>query len=161
VSETAPPAPRLPLLLVEEVAQLRAFLDLLGEEEKALVAGDVDRLLPLAGEKSALFTRLADLGTARGRLLQAAALTADRSGMEAWLGRQAEAGAARRSWAELLDLAAQARSRNDSNGKLIATRLANNQQALASLLAAANQAALYGPDGQASPLGGGRSLGSV
>lgn len=161
MSETAQPASRLPPLLAEEVAQLRGFLDLLAAEEKALVAGDVDRLLPLAGEKNALFVRLADLGAARARLLAAEALAPDRSGMEAWLGRHAEAGGARRSWNELLDLAAKARARNDSNGKLITSRLANNQQALASLLAAANQAALYGPDGQAAPLGGGRSLGSV
>jgi flagellar biosynthesis/type III secretory pathway chaperone len=58
-------------------------------------------------------------------------------------------------------MAEKARALNQTNGKLIATRLASNQQALATLMAAANQAALYGPDGQARPLGGGRSLGSV
>ena len=148
-------------LLVEEVAHLRGFLELLEAEQQALVAGDIDRLMPLAGEKTELFARLSDLGAARGRLLAEAALGADRAGMEAWLARHADAAAPRRAWRELLTLGERARALNESNGRLIATRLANNQQALATLLGAANQAALYGPDGQATPVGGGRSLGAA
>lgn len=78
--------------------------------------------------------------------------------MAAWLGGEE---AARDTWQALLALAARARALNETNGRLIAERLAHNRQALAVLLAAADQAALYGPDGQPRPLGGGRSLGSV
>lgn len=155
--------PSLPLqnLLVEEVAQLRDFLVLLDKEQQALVGGDVEGLLPLAAEKNDLLGRLAQLGEARGKALLAAGLAADRQGMEGWLERHAEPGGAKRVWQELLALAGKASALNQINGKLIATRLANNQQALSTLMAAANQAALYGPDGQARPVGGGRSLGSV
>lgn len=81
--------------------------------------------------------------------------------MESWIERHAGPGNAKRDWQTLLSLAEKASALNRTNGKLIATRLAHNQQALSTLLAAANQAALYGPDGQARPVGGGRSLGSV
>lgn len=148
-------------LLIEEAAQLRDFLDLLEQEQKALAVGDIERLLPLASRKTELFGRLAQLGEARSRALAAAGLAADRKGMESWLERHPELGGAKREWQAFLVLAEKARSLNQTNGKLIATRLANNQQALSTLMAAANQAELYGPDGQAKPLGGGRSLGSV
>ncbi|MDP2808775.1 MAG: flagellar export chaperone FlgN [Rhodocyclaceae bacterium] len=59
------------------------------------------------------------------------------------------------------ELAAEARSLNETNGKLIALRMQHNQQALAVLMAAADQAITYGPDGQQRGGGGGRSLGSV
>jgi flagella synthesis protein FlgN len=80
--------------------------------------------------------------------------------MEAWLGGQDGAGS-RDAWNRLRALAAEARSLNDTNGRLIGIHLENNQQALAVLLSAANQAATYGPDGQQKPGGGGRSLGSA
>ncbi|MEZ5616479.1 MAG: flagellar protein FlgN [Rhodocyclaceae bacterium] len=148
-------------LLLEEVAQLRGFLALLEQEQLALAAGDVERVLPLAEEKNGLFGRLAQLGDARGKALAALGLSPDRQGIEGWLARHPEQAGARREWQELLLLAAQAHALNQTNGKLIAERLAHNQQALSTLMAAANQAALYGPDGQARPVGSGRSLGSV
>lgn len=162
MSDSGGPAPPpLQNLLAEEVAQLRDFLVLLEKEQQALAGGDVDRLLPLSAEKTERFARLAQLGEARGRALAAAGLAADRQGMEGWLDRHPGQGGAKRDWQELLVLAEKARALNQTNGKLIATRLAGNQQALSTLMAAANQAALYGPDGQARPLGSGRSLGSV
>ncbi len=148
-------------LLVEEVAQLRGFLVLLEKEQQALIDGDIDRLMPLAAEKTDIFGRLARLGEARGKTLAGNGLSADRQGMDNWLKRHPEMPGARKVWEELVALAEKGSAMNQTNGKLIATRLANNQQALSTLLAAANQAALYGPDGQARPVGGGRSLGSV
>lgn len=154
-------APPLQDLIAEEVAQLRDFLVLLEQEQQALAGGDVERLLPLAEDKNRRFGRLAELGAARGQALAAGGFSADRQGMDGWLQRHPELVGARRAWQELLALAERARFLNETNGKLIAARLADNQQALSALMAAANQASLYGPDGQARPLGGGRSLGSV
>lgn len=156
-----PSPPPLQHLLSEEVAQLRDFLVLLDDEQQALINGDIERLMSLAADKTELFGRLAKLGESRSRTLSAAGLAADRQGMENWLERQPEAGSARRDWQALLALAEKARAHNQANGELIATRLAHNQQALSALMSAANQASLYGPDGQAHPVGGGRSLGSV
>jgi flagella synthesis protein FlgN len=157
----SPSSTPLQNLLAEEAAQLRDFLVLLEQEQQALAAGDVERLLSLAAEKNERFGRLAQLGEARGKALVAAGLAANRHGMESWLERHPELAGTRRGWQEFLVLAEKARALNQTNGKLIATRLASNQQALSTLMAAANQASLYGPDGQARPVGGGRSLGSV
>jgi flagella synthesis protein FlgN len=154
-------SPPLQNLIAEEVAQLRNFLALLEQEQQSLVSGDVERLLPLAEDKNRLFGRLAQLGDARGKALAALGFAADRQGVDGWLARQPDQAGVRRAWQELLALAARASALNQTNGKLIAERLAHNQQALSTLMAAANQAALYGPDGQARPLGSGRSLGSV
>lgn len=162
MSGTGTPTPqKLQNLLFEEAAQLRAFLALLEQEQQALVAGDVDRLMPLAEEKTRVFSLLAGLGEARNQALATASLPPDRPGVQAWLDRHPDLSGSRKAWQEILKLTVKARELNQVNGKLISTRLANNQQALTTLLSAANQAALYGPDGQARPIGGGRSLGSV
>lgn len=155
-----PPATSLPSLLDEEAARLRDFLVLLDKEQQALALGDIDRLLPLSAEKTELCTVLAQLGEARAKALAAAGLPPGRPGMAAWIERQPESGGARRHWQALLAMADKAKALNQTNGTLIATRLAGNQQALAVLMAAANQASLYGPDGQAQSPGSGRLLGS-
>ena len=61
----------------------------------------------------------------------------------------------------LRGLASEARSLNETNGKLIALRLQHNQQALNVLLSAADAVATYGPDGQQRSGVGSRILGSA
>ncbi len=160
-SPSLSPSPSLQNLLIEEVAQLRGFLVLLESEQKALIGGDVEQLLALAAEKTEFFGRLTKLGEARAQALASAGFAAGGQGMESWFARYPDASGARRDWQDLRALAKTANSLNNTNGDLIATRLAHNQQALSALMSAANQASLYGPDGQAQPVGGGRSLGSV
>jgi flagella synthesis protein FlgN len=63
--------------------------------------------------------------------------------------------------AQFRDLANEASALNEANGKLIALRLQHNQQALNVLLAAANSAATYGPDGQQQSGLGSRILGKA
>ncbi len=159
---TAAPAQNLALarFLDEEAAALGDFLDLLQKEQEALVRGDAEALLPLAEDKNQHFARLAQLAERRNEALARLGLPADRPGMEAWLAGTGDLAAARRRWQEMLERLARARELNRTNGILIATRLQHNQQALQALLFAANQAALYGPDGHAKPLGSGRHLGS-
>jgi flagellar biosynthesis protein FlgN len=60
-----------------------------------------------------------------------------------------------------MELARRAHSLNQENGALIRTRMQHNQQALSVLLAAPDQAGLYGPDGQTWGGPGKRHLGSV
>jgi len=151
---------RLENILNEEAARLRDFLIVLQHEQEALLSGSVDRLLSLAEEKNTIFTRLAEFGEARNQILKANALSADRTGVETWLAQYDPQATAHETWKTLLSMTVEAQELNRVNGTLINTRLANNQQALSTLLAAANQAALYGPDGQARPVGSGRSLGS-
>lgn len=63
--------------------------------------------------------------------------------------------------APLRDLASEARSLNETNGKLIALRLQHNQQALNVLMSAADAVATYGPDGQQQSALGSRILGKA
>ena len=161
MSSSGSTSPSLQNLLVEEVAQLRGFLVLLENEQKALIGGDVEQLLSLAAEKIEFFGRLTKLGEARAKALVSAGFAPGGQGMESWFTRHPEASGARRDWQDLLTLAKSASALNKTNGTLIATHLAHNQRALSALMSAANQASLYGPDGQAHPVGSGRSLGSV
>lgn len=59
------------------------------------------------------------------------------------------------------ELVSEASALNEANGKLIALRLQHNQQALNVLMAAANTAATYGPDGQQQSGLGSRILGKA
>lgn len=153
--------PTLAQLVADELSLLREFVSLLVDEQQALIPGDLDRLLPLAEKKSRLAAALGQLAAARNQALADEGLPADKAGMEAWLSSQKRAAPARGDWAAVLALAAEARLQNDINGKLIGTRIQHNQRALAVLHAAADQAMLYGPDGQPHTIGGGRHLGAA
>lgn len=59
------------------------------------------------------------------------------------------------------DLVSEARALNEANGKLIGLHMQHNQQALAVLMAAADNAATYGPDGQQQSGLGSRILGKA
>lgn len=148
--------------LRDEQAVLSQFVNILQQEQAALTLGDVEQLNALVSDKTRLATRLAACADERHRLLAALHLPADRSGMSQWLaGPEVAATELGQTWNTLLSLASQAQALNATNGILIANRLQHNQQALNALLAASNQAALYGPDGQTHTQGKGRSLGSA
>lgn len=143
------------------MAALREFIAVLKQEQQVLVAGDIDRLMPLVDQKSSIAARLGRFAEIRNKALTAAGLTSDRAGIEAWLkGRQMNT-TVRGNWKKLLALTAEAQPLNETNGKLIAMRLQHNQQALNVLLAASNQAILYGPDGQTKTSGRGHLFGKA
>ena len=125
--------------LREEFEALQAFVGLLRREQALLTEGNIEALPLLTAEKSALAGRLGQLSGDRER-------AAPTPGME--------------GWQSLVDLAAEARALNETNGKLIALRMQHNQRALAILMAAADQDVVYGPDGQ-QRMGSGRSFGSA
>lgn len=146
-------------------AELRAFRDFiqaLQTEQDALVQGNVDPLLELARIKSEKVVLLSQLAEIRARFLGAQGCSQEHGGMTKWL-RQRNEGNPQiaKLWQQLLTLAENAKQLNQINGRLIDTRLRNNQQALALLQAAANQTALYGPDGQTQAPGLGRPIGKV
>ncbi len=71
---------------------------------------------------------------------------ADAAGVQAWLAKQPASVAD--EWKKLLERAQTAQRLNQTNGKLIQTHMQYNQQALATLMNAANKADVYGADGQ-------------
>jgi flagella synthesis protein FlgN len=80
--------------------------------------------------------------------------------MDAWLDKNASE-IDRQAWSWLCELAAEARELNALNGKLIGLHMQHNQQALAALMAAADKATTYGPDGQQQSGVGSRILGKA
>jgi len=161
---TANPAIASPSDLVMNLeAELRAyqdFIQVLQTEQDALVQGNIDPLLELARIKSGKVVLLSQLAENRARFLDAQGYSQEQGGMAKWL-RDGGNPQISELWQQLLTLAENAQQLNQINGGLIDTRLRNNQQALAILQVAANQSALYGPDGQTQALGLGRPIGKV
>lgn len=164
---TANPATASPSDLVKNLeAELRAFQDfiqVLQTEQDALVQGNVDPLLELARIKSEKVVLLSQLAESRARFLSAQGYSQEQGSLTKWLNQQRDRGNPHIAelWQRLLTLAENAQQLNQINGSMIDTRLRNNQQALAILQVAANQIALYGPDGQTQALGLGRPIGKV
>jgi flagella synthesis protein FlgN len=147
-------------LIGQELQSVRVFVALLGREQVLLGQGAVEPLSALATEKSTLVASLTRLAAARDAELTRLGLPAGRVGMAAWGGGKADT-SCQADWSQVLALAAEARTLNETNGKLIGLHMQNNQQALSVLMAAADQAVTYGPDGQQKTGTGGRSLGSA
>jgi flagella synthesis protein FlgN len=145
-----------------EFEALREFHQLLQQEQAALIAGDIDRLLQLAPGKTGLMEKLSSFSAERGRHLAAAGYENNPAGLAAWFNAIGVDDETRELWNQLLDLAREAEQANRRNGILIETHLRHNQQALAVLKTAANPGnSLYGPDGQISGITSGRPLGKV
>lgn len=152
------------LLFAGLQAEERAFRDFsttLHAEQQALIAGDITALTAISASKLTQVEHLNALAAQRLERIVSLGLTADRAGMEKWA---AQAGvAALEAWHAMLAVASQAHQANQINGTLIQDRLQSNKQMLSALLAASNQANLYGPDGQpkTAPPGGGGSRGII
>lgn len=152
-----------PLLaaIAAETAALQRFISVLEEEQKLLIEGDADAVLPLLEKKTGLITELGAAGEQREAALQALGIEIRKEAMEAWF---ASAPADLQAhWQKLLELAQTANRINSTNGQLINTRLQYNQQALSVLMNAAGNLGddTYGPDGHKTTGAGSRTLGSA
>ncbi len=132
--------------LAQERSRVREFLQLLENEQAALVAGDHDQLMAFTEQKAARILELRRYSENRSRLLATYGLRPDRDGMSAWIEQHADE-STRRIWDEIKSLAAQVHATNEINGVLVEARLKSNQAAIAALQAAANSSSVYGPEG--------------
>ena len=148
-------------ILQQEQAALDQFIELLRQEQETLVKADVETLLAISKNKFRLSEQLNALALERIALLQRAGFGTDAAGAKNWLAGQPQGVA--KAWEKLLESAQTAQRLNQTNGKLIQTHLQHNQQALTTLINAANNGSIYGADGQ--PRAGGittpRSIGKV
>lgn len=152
----------LAVRLRAELDTFREFLLTLQQEQAALIAGDVDRLLQLAPGKTGLIEKLSTFSTERERHLADAGHENNTAGIAAWFNAIGVDNETRELWNQLLNLAREAEQANRRNGILIETHLRHNQQALAVLQTAANPGnSLYGRDGQISGITSGRPRGKV
>jgi flagella synthesis protein FlgN len=148
-------------MLTEEIRAVEEFAGVLKKEEEALVAANLDILMPLTEQKGQLATRLHAILERRETALKAAGMPPGREGMAQWIAAADKTGQSGKIWARLLDLAAQAKTQNELNGKLIALHFQHNQRALATLIAAADKAMTYDASGLQKGGGTGRLLGSA
>ena len=137
-------------ILKAELAAVNRFIDILQQEQTALVSADVDTLLPLSDSKTKQADELRLLAQQRVDQLIQAGFSGNREGMDAWLAEQPTAGRndMKKVWDDLLQAGRTAQRLNETNGKLIEIHLQHNQQALSALASAANQSGVYGKDGQ-------------
>ncbi len=154
------PVAQLGAALREEIGKLKEFVSLLNKEQELLKHGDTEALLPLIETKTTLANALGALALAREGLLNRLGLPGGREGMEAWVTRLGK-DEPRQAWQTLLTLAAEARTINVTNGKLIGLHMQHNQQTFTALMNATNRAMTYGPDGQQQAGLGGRILGTA
>ena len=126
-----------------------------------MVNADVETLTALSEQKLKHAEQLNTLGRQRLSLLKQAGFSNDTAGMDEWLADKSAA--EQQQWKALIEKARAAQRLNQTNGKLIQTHLQHNQQALNALMNAANQAGIYGPDGQSRNVlpGSGRTIGKV
>lgn len=146
-------------LLASEVEAVKRLIDLLTQEQSALKAATPEALAEIGPQKTGLIEHLNLLESQRVTLIAASGKDA-RTAMEQWLGKRPADSAAKTQWQDLLELARQAKSLNELNGKLLNMHLQQTSQALAAL---SRQSApgLYGSDGQASALTGSRIVDSA
>lgn len=149
---------RLAVLIGEERTGLQQFIALLQQEEALLIAGKIDALTSLAEEKTRLYRTLQRVSDDRTVMFSRVGARVTNENIRLALGSLP---AALTSWEEVVTLAGEAKERNRLNGQLILERLQNNQQALSTLLAAAEHPQIYGQDGQSRPTAGSRHLGSA
>ena len=131
-----------------ECAAWQAMLNVMTEEEQALINGEADRLVSLDASKLAQLNTLSNLAGARNKTLLAAGLSADHAGMNAWL---AQHGLPEHhtQWQQLCQMEQDAQAMNQRIGKLIDMRLTNTRQALNVLVhSTANKGGLYDQAGQ-------------
>lgn len=147
--------------IAAETAALQRFIAVLEEEQKLLIGGNADAVLPLLEKKTALIAELGAAGQQREAALQALGVEIRKDAMEAWVASTSTDFQAH--WQMLLELAQTANRINSTNGQLINTRLQYNQQALSILMNAAGNIGedTYGPDGHKTTGTGSRPLGSA
>lgn len=138
---------------------LEKFIVLLQEEQRLLLGVIKDELPSLNKRKTNLSDALTQHAEKRMTLMVEADIPSTKEELNAWINQQDETSVA--EWHRLLELAKEAKKSNELNGRLLAERLSNNQQAIQTLMAAANRPATYGPDGQTTASGPRRTLGSA
>ena len=139
---------------------MRDFVALLEREQSALVENHTDAVMDLAEKKSEHALHLHELVEARTVLFKQRFNGLAPAAIQREL--QMKDPHSWNLWLELRDFAERAQHLNQSSGELIQLKMRHNQQALAVLNNAANQANLYGANGQPSfSPGSGRPLGSA
>jgi len=135
--------------LKQESAAWQALLQVMQEEEQALVDGDADRLALLNTAKLTQLQAVSEHAQSRLAGLLAAGHPADPAGMNAWL-TQHKFPELHTRWQQLNEMEQEAQALNQRIGALIDMRLTATRQALNVLIhSATSHGGLYDHDGLA------------
>ena len=135
--------------LAAESAAWQGLLDILQDEERALIEGEADRLAQLNTAKLTQLQAASEHAQKRHADLLAAGHAADRAGMDAWMAQHGQP-EQRARWQRLCALEQEVQAANQRIGSLIELRLNSTRQALNVLIhAATSQGGLYDQAGQA------------
>lgn len=130
---------------------MSSLADLLKKEQSALIESDVIQLNDYTQSKGQLVVKMNELEKKRNRFLNDLGFNADMEGMQAYIQQAVDTPDIARNWGALLELTAQAKEDNRTNGSLINRRLSLNQATLNLLQQNTNQAgSMYGPNGQST-----------
>lgn len=133
--------------LKEEKEAMAVLADLLKEEQAALVDGDVSLLTQTSAQKSELVRKLSEAEKLRNAYLKQQGFGDDAESTLKFVRQTPEA---QLLWDGLLELSAQAKEDNKTNGLMITRRLSQNQAALSTFQQGTTTGSLYGPNGQSS-----------
>lgn len=148
-SDSSHDGPALLARLKVENAAWQALLQVMQEEERALVDGDADRLALLNTAKLTQMQTVSDHARSRHADLLAAGHTPDHLGMDAWLAQHGQP-EQRARWQRLREMEQAAQAMNQRIGALIELRLTSTRQALNVLVhSATSQGGLYDQAGLA------------
>ncbi|HEX7641005.1 MAG TPA: flagellar protein FlgN [Burkholderiaceae bacterium] len=143
--------------LKNEIALTAELIGILKDEQAHLVAADVNGLVAITEQKSRVVSAISTVTTQRYSRLAQAGYKAMEGGMRAWFDNTAHDPESDNDWAELLKLAQEVKSLNNTNGILIGKHLTYNQGAL-NILRGTKATGFYGPDGQATTKVQGRGV---
>jgi len=143
---------QLPLLthLEAELATIESFIQLLEQEQRALIDNTLADLIELAKQKNALAQSLSDLAIKRKPLLELNGVEISPHPPHAILAAKflpaEHLPKLSELWMKLLQSARQANALNETNGKLIDTRQQQNQQMMALIQASTGAASVLSYD---------------
>ncbi|MBV8624646.1 MAG: flagellar protein FlgN [Herbaspirillum sp.] len=146
--------------LHQEKGALQRLIEKLRQEQALLSEASAEGMTEIITEKASIVAEMTTLAGNRHRQLAELGYADDETGMQKWMNEQGS-DADKDVWADLFELAQDAKELNRVNGLLIGKKLSINQNALTVLQGKTGTGSFYGPDGQSSIKSSGRRLGVV
>lgn len=148
-------------MIEREIDLISRFVFVLQQEQNALKHAHIADLPALSSEKTSLVEQLNRLDAERMLAIGHKNQEARPGAMEAWLQDNTEDQKAADNWQKLLELARQAKAKNEINARLLDMHARQTTELLATLTRQVEKPTLYGASGQTTPASGSRIIDSA